>query len=71
MAEARTARVKWFNDEKGWGFLETPAGDVFVHHSTIQMNGHRSLHQGDMVQYEAEAGEKGLFATLCIPISRP
>jgi CspA family cold shock protein len=56
-----TGTVKWFSDEKGFGFI-TPddAGkDLFVHHSSIVADGYRSLAEGSRVSYEAEAGEKG------------
>ncbi len=56
-------RVKWFNDRKGFGFLTSPDNqDVFVHHSAIQSEGFRSLKEGEMVEYEVEAGPKGLKA---------
>ena len=56
-----TGTVKWFNDDKGFGFI-TPddAGkDLFVHHSAIAAEGFRSLAEGARVAYEAEAGDKG------------
>jgi cold shock protein len=56
-----TGTVKWFSDEKGFGFI-TPdeAGkDLFVHHSAIQSNGYRSLAEGQKVTYDAEQGQKG------------
>ncbi len=56
-----TGTVKWFNDDKGFGFI-TPdeAGkDLFVHHSAIAAEGFRSLAEGARVSYEAEAGDKG------------
>lgn len=56
-----TGTVKWFSDEKGFGFI-TPdeAGkDLFVHHSAIQGDGYRSLAEGAKVSYEAEQGPKG------------
>ena len=56
-----TGTVKWFSDEKGFGFI-TPddAGkDLFVHHSAIQGDGYRSLAEGAKVSYEAEQGAKG------------
>lgn len=56
-----TGTVKWFSDEKGFGFI-TPdeAGkDLFVHHSAINSDGYRSLAEGAKVSYEAEAGDKG------------
>ena len=56
-----TGTVKWFSDEKGFGFI-TPdeAGkDLFVHHSAIQADGYRSLAEGQKVTYDAEQGQKG------------
>jgi CspA family cold shock protein len=56
--------VKWFNDQKGYGFitLDGPGGDVFVHHSAIQMQGFKTLNEGDQVEFETEPGKKGLQA---------
>ncbi len=52
--------VKWFNDQKGFGFITTKDGrDVFVHHSSIQSDGFRTLPEGAEVQFEIEKGEKG------------
>lgn len=52
--------VKWFNDSKGFGFITTEdSGDVFVHHSSIQGNGFKSLAEGDMVSFDVEKGPKG------------
>ncbi len=52
--------VKWFNNEKGYGFIARDEGaDVFVHHSAIQMNGYRSLVEGQRVEFEVVAGDKG------------
>lgn len=52
--------VKWFNDSKGFGFIEQEDGpDVFVHHSAIQSSGFRSLSEGDRVTFEIEQGPKG------------
>jgi CspA family cold shock protein len=57
MAEGR---VKWFNDKKGYGFIETDAqGDVFVHYSAIEGSGFRSLAEGEPVLFEVEQGSKG------------
>lgn len=56
--------VKWFNAEKGYGFITPSSGpDVFVHHSAIQMNGYRSLNQGDVVEFEITEGPKGKQAS--------
>jgi cold shock protein len=56
-----TGTVKFFNDDKGFGFITPDEGnaDLFVHHSAIQGEGFRSLSEGAKVSYEAEAGDKG------------
>jgi CspA family cold shock protein len=56
-------RVKWFNDAKGYGFIEQDNGeDVFVHFSSIMAEGFKSLKEGDTVQFEVAEGPKGLQA---------
>ncbi len=53
-------KVKWFNNKKGYGFiLRDDANDVFVHHTAIQMDGFRTLRQGDAVYYELRETDKG------------
>ncbi len=58
-------RVKWFNDSKGYGFIEQPDGgdDVFVHYSAIDMEGYKTLSEGMEVDFEFTQGDKGLHAT--------
>jgi CspA family cold shock protein len=58
--ERVTGTVKWFNDDKGFGFIEREGGaDVFVHHSAIQMEGFKSLKEGQKVSMEVTQGQKG------------
>lgn len=52
-------RVKWFNVEKGFGFIETEKGDVFVHHTAIAGEGFKRLDGGDAVTFEVTSSEKG------------
>ena len=55
--------VKWFNNEKGYGFIRRDSGDdVFVHHSAIQASGFKSLNEGDNVEFNVAKGPKGLQA---------
>ena len=58
MAEGK---VKWFSDQKGFGFIppDDGSGDVFVHHSDIQGSGYKSLSENDAVEYDVEQGPKG------------
>lgn len=65
-----TGTVKWFNSEKGYGFISQAEGaDVFVHFSAIQMNGYRSLEEGQQVEFEIQEGNKGLQAANVRPAS--
>ena len=60
MAERVTGTVKWFNDSKGFGFIEREGGDdVFVHHSAIRGEGFHSLAEGAQVEFEVVQGQKG------------
>jgi len=58
-------KVKWFNDKKGFGFIEPDGGgeDIFVHHTSIQSEGFRTLAEGQGVQFEVVRGPKGMQAT--------
>lgn len=62
-------RVKWFNESKGFGFIEPEEGgpDVFVHYSAIQGGGFKTLAEGQAVTYEVEEGPKGLQAANVVP----
>ena len=57
--------VKWFNDQKGFGFISSEKGDkdVFVHHTVIEGQGFKTLEDGETVEYEYEDGPKGMKAT--------
>ncbi len=60
MSERVTGTVKWFNNQKGYGFLSQDGGDdVFVHYSAIETDGFRSLEEGDQVEFTIEQGQKG------------
>ena len=60
MADRERGTVKWFNDAKGFGFIERENGDdVFVHHSAIQSEGFRTLSDGQQVEFEVVQGKKG------------
>ncbi len=65
--------VKWFNDQKGFGFITPDDGskDVFVHHSAIQGEGFKTLAENDVVEFGTEQGEKGLRATNVMKVVEP
>ncbi|MDQ3026750.1 MAG: cold-shock protein [Pseudomonadota bacterium] len=60
-----TGTVKWFNDSKGFGFITPDAGggDLFAHHTAIQMDGYKSLKEAQKVSFDVTTGPKGLQAT--------
>jgi CspA family cold shock protein len=65
-----TGTVKWFNDAKGFGFIQQEGGgeDVFVHHTAIQAEGFRTLTEGQRVEFEVKKGPKGLQAANVRPM---
>jgi CspA family cold shock protein len=65
-----TGTVKWFNDAKGFGFIQQEGGgeDVFVHHTAIQAEGFRTLSEGQRVEFEVKKGPKGLQAANVRPV---
>ncbi len=72
MSKRVRGTVKWFNAEKGYGFISQPNGpDVFVHHSAIQMTGYRALTQNEAVEFEVTEGPKGKQASNVIRLSPP
>jgi CspA family cold shock protein len=64
MSEKETGVVKWFSNQKGYGFIarDTGGGDVFVHYSAVEGDGFRTLAEGDRVEFSVEQGKKGLSA---------
>jgi len=69
MSNVTTGTVKWFNDEKGFGFIQQESGpDVFAHFSAISSEGFKSLAEGQRVQFEVENGQKGLQAANIVAI---
>lgn len=69
MSEQVEGTVKWFNDEKGFGFIEREGGkDVFVHYSAINGDGRKTLHEGQRVSMQVTQGQKGPQAENVMPI---
>ena len=64
MSQRESGHVKWFNEKKGFGFIarDGGGGDVFVHYSAINGQGHKTLTQGQRVEFTVEQGPKGLAA---------
>ena len=69
MSDIRTGQVKWFNETKGFGFIEQSQGpDVFVHFSSIQSDGFKTLAEGQKVQFTVTQGKKGPQASNIRPL---
>lgn len=65
-------KVKWFNAEKGYGFIQVPEGnDVFVHFSAIEADGYKTLAENQDVEFEIVEGNRGPQAAKVVPIDRP
>ena len=61
--------VKWFSDQKGYGFISAEDNDeVFVHHSAIEGNGFRTLHEGELVEYDVKQSDKGNEASRVVRV---
>ena len=70
MTDRITDTVKWFNGNKGYGFISREDGpDVFVHYTAIMSDGYRNLAEGQMVEFTVENGPKGLQAANVVPIN--
>jgi len=71
MTDERSGTVKWFNVEKGYGFItpDDASDDVFVHHTAIAQIGFRRLEEGQQVEYIASEGDRGLVADTVCPIT--
>ncbi len=66
-----TGKVKWFNAEKGYGFIEREGGgDVFVHFTAIQIDGFKTLEEGQTVEFEVVRGDRGEQATNVVPLGK-
>lgn len=64
-----TGKVKWFDAEKGYGFISTSEGkDIFVHFSAIQADGYKALAEGDQVQFEVKDGDRGPQAASVVKV---
>ena len=69
MAERKTGTVKWFNNSKGYGFIEQTEGeDIFVHYSSISTEGFRTLEEGQSVEFTVVEGPKGLQADQVVSV---
>ena len=71
MGEREQGKVKWFNNTKGFGFIEREgAQDIFVHYSAIKSEGYRTLKEGQLVEFTVGQGQKGLQADDVVPVEQ-
>jgi CspA family cold shock protein len=69
MAEREKGKVKWFNNTKGYGFIERASGDdIFIHYSAIKIEGYKTLKEGQEVEFTVLNGSKGLQAEDVVPV---
>ena len=70
MAEKEKGKVKWFNNSKGYGFIERASGgDIFLHYSSIKIDGYRTVKEGQEVEFIVTNGTKGLQADEVVPLN--
>ena len=70
MAEKEKGKVKWFNNSKGYGFIERASGgDIFLHYSSIKVDGYRTVKEGQEVEFIVTSGTKGLQADEVVPLN--
>lgn len=70
MAEREKGKVKWFNNTKGYGFIERASGDdIFIHYSAIKVEGYKTLKEGQEVEFSVLNGNKGLQAEDVVPVA--
>ena len=70
MAEKEKGKVKWFNNSKGYGFIERESGgDIFLHYSSIKVEGYRTVKEGQEVEFIVTNGTKGLQADEVVPLN--
>ena len=69
MSEREQGTVKWFNNRRGYGFIDRNGEDVFVHYRSIEGDGFRTLNEGQLVEFSVTKGDKGLQAEQVVLIS--
>jgi len=72
MSDRETGKIKWFNESKGYGFIERSEGeDVFIHYSAIRGEGYRTFFEGQQVEFTVAEGDKGLQAEDVVAVEQP